>query len=73
MFVTVNPNYTDHALGEIERCVARGAIGVKLLASRRADDPLLDPIAELAAEARIAGAASHLAAPTARVAVARDL
>ena len=50
MFVTVNPNYTDHALGEVERCVARGAIGVKLLASRRADDPLLDPIAELAAE-----------------------
>ncbi len=50
MFVTVNPNYTDHALREIERCVARGAIGVKLLASRRADDPLLDPIAELAGE-----------------------
>ena len=48
MYVTVNPNYTDHALLEIERCVARGAIGVKLLASRRADDPLLDPIAELA-------------------------
>lgn len=50
MFVTVNPNYTDHALREIERCVARGAIGVKLLASRRADDALLDPIAELAGE-----------------------
>ena len=50
MFVTVNPNHTDHALAEIERCVARGAIGVKLLASRRADDPLIDPIAELAAE-----------------------
>jgi hypothetical protein len=50
MYVTVNPNYTDHALLEIERCVARGAIGVKLLASRRADDPLLDPIAELAGE-----------------------
>jgi predicted TIM-barrel fold metal-dependent hydrolase len=50
MFVTVNPNYTTHALNEIERCVARGAIGVKLLASRRADDPLLDPVAELAAE-----------------------
>ncbi|HEY4138799.1 MAG TPA: amidohydrolase family protein [Casimicrobiaceae bacterium] len=45
MFVTVNPNYTDHALAEIDRCAARGAIGVKLLASRRADDPLLDPIA----------------------------
>ena len=50
MYVTVNPNYTDHALKEIERCVARGAIGVKLLASRRADHPLLDPIAELAGE-----------------------
>ena len=50
MYVTVNPNHTDHALAEIERCVARGAIGVKLLASRRADDPLVDPIAELAGE-----------------------
>jgi hypothetical protein len=50
MYVTVNPNYTDHAVKEIERCVGRGAIGVKLLASRRADDPLLDPIAELAGE-----------------------
>jgi predicted TIM-barrel fold metal-dependent hydrolase len=50
MYVTVNPNYTDHALTEIERCVARGAIGVKLLASRRADDPLLDPVASLAGE-----------------------
>ena len=53
MYVTVNPNYTDHAVKEIERCVARGAIGVKLLASRRADDPLLDPIAELAGEHRL--------------------
>lgn len=53
MMVTVNPNYTDHALHEIERCVVRGAIGVKLLASRRADDPLLDPIAALAAERRL--------------------
>jgi uncharacterized protein len=50
MMVAVNPNYTEHALSEIERCEARGAIGVKLAASRRADDPLLDPIAELAAE-----------------------
>ena len=50
MYVTVNPNHTAHALAEITRCVARGAIGVKLLASRRADDPLLDPICELAAE-----------------------
>jgi uncharacterized protein len=50
MFVTVNPNHTDHALAEIDRCVSRGAIGVKLLASRRADDPLLDPVAQLAGE-----------------------
>jgi len=49
MFVTVNPNYTEHAQREIARCVSRGAIGIKLLASRRADDPLLDPIAEVAA------------------------
>jgi hypothetical protein len=49
-YATVNPNFPDHALREIERCVAAGAVGVKLAASRRADDPLLDPIAELAAE-----------------------
>jgi predicted TIM-barrel fold metal-dependent hydrolase len=50
MMVTVNPNHTAHALAEIERCVSEGAIGVKLLASRRADDPLLDPICALAAK-----------------------
>ena len=49
MLVTVNPNHTEHALAELERCVQRGAIGVKLLASRRADDPLLDPICAFAA------------------------
>jgi predicted TIM-barrel fold metal-dependent hydrolase len=49
-YVTVNPNHTAHALHEIDRGVQRGAIGVKLLASRRADDPLLDPVCELAAE-----------------------
>ena len=48
-YVTVNPNHPAHALGEIERCVALGAVGVKLAASRRADDPLLD---EIAASAR---------------------
>lgn len=44
-FVHVNPNHTAHALGEIARGVAAGAIGVKLSACRRADDALLDPIA----------------------------
>jgi hypothetical protein len=53
MYVTVNPNYTTHALEEIDRRVAEGAIGVKLLASRRADDPLLDPICEAAARHRL--------------------
>lgn len=52
-YVTVNPNYTKHARAEIERCVALGAVGVKLLASRRADDPLLDPICEAAAAHRL--------------------
>src|SRR5207302_618510 len=49
-YVTVNPNYIAHALGEIDRCRAAGMIGIKLAASRRANDPLLDPICELARE-----------------------
>ena len=53
MLVVVNPNHTTHALKEIARGVKAGAIGIKLLASRRADDPLLDPIADLAAEHRL--------------------
>ena len=48
-YATVNPNDTEHALAEIDRCFAHGAIGIKLAASRRADDPLLDPIAREAA------------------------
>ncbi|HXF94732.1 MAG TPA: amidohydrolase family protein [Gemmatimonadales bacterium] len=47
-YVSVNPNYTEHALAEIDRCLDAGMIGIKLAASRRADDPLLDPICELA-------------------------
>ena len=49
-YVTVNPNYTAHAVAEIERGLAAGMVGVKLAASRRAGDPLLDPIADLAGE-----------------------
>jgi predicted TIM-barrel fold metal-dependent hydrolase len=48
-YVTLNPNHTAHALAELERCQTRGALGIKLLASRRADDPLLDPICDAAA------------------------
>lgn len=47
-YVHVNPNDPDHALAEIDRGVGRGAIGVKLSASRRADDGLLDAIAAAA-------------------------
>ncbi|HVH68487.1 MAG TPA: amidohydrolase family protein [Gemmatimonadales bacterium] len=49
-YVTVNPNYTDHARTEIARCLDTGMVGIKLAASRRATDPLLDPICALARE-----------------------
>jgi len=52
-YVCVNPNYPEHALAEIERCLAAGLIGVKLAASRRADDPLLDPVCEAARKHRV--------------------
>ncbi|MGH7712098.1 MAG: hypothetical protein ACREOG_12480, partial [Gemmatimonadaceae bacterium] len=39
-YAAVNPNDTHGALREIERCVALGAIGIKLAAARRADDLL---------------------------------
>lgn len=49
-YCLVNPNYTAHALAEIDRRRAEGLIGIKLAASRRANDPLLDPIAAKAAD-----------------------
>jgi len=48
-YVTVNPNDRRHAADEIARCARVGAVGVKLAASRRADDPLVDEIATMAA------------------------
>jgi predicted TIM-barrel fold metal-dependent hydrolase len=48
-YVMVNPNDRDVALGEIDRCVAAGAVGLKLAASRRADDVVLDEIVDVAA------------------------
>jgi predicted TIM-barrel fold metal-dependent hydrolase len=44
-YVTVNPNFPRAALEEIARGLAEGMVGIKLAASRRASDPLLDPIA----------------------------
>ena len=49
-YVTVNPNEPAHAAREIERCADAGAVGVKLAASRRADDPLVDEVASIARE-----------------------
>lgn len=52
-YVAVNPNYTAHALGEIDRCLDQGMIGIKLAASRRANDSLLDPICRRAADRQV--------------------
>lgn len=49
-FVAVNPNFTAHALAEIGRGMARGAVGIKLAAGRRTTDfARLDDIAAAAA------------------------
>lgn len=47
-YVAVNPNDTVLALEEMDRCRARGAIGLKLAAARRCDDPVVDPVIERA-------------------------
>jgi predicted TIM-barrel fold metal-dependent hydrolase len=47
-YVTVNPNLQRAALAEVERGLDLGMVGIKLAASRRAGDPLLDPIARVA-------------------------
>lgn len=52
-FIAVNPNHPAHAISEITRGLAQGAIGIKLAASRRADDVLLDEIASAAAQFRV--------------------
>lgn len=52
-YIAVNPNHPQHALSEITRGLQAGAIGIKLAASRRADDALLDDIASVAAQHRV--------------------
>ena len=52
-YVVVNPNFPEHAEEEIRRGLAGGMIGVKLAASRRADDPLVDPVADAAGAAGV--------------------
>jgi hypothetical protein len=48
-YCVVNPNFRAHAQAELQRCLDAGMIGIKLAASRRANDPLLDPICQVAA------------------------
>jgi predicted TIM-barrel fold metal-dependent hydrolase len=52
-YAVVNPNFQRHAADELRRCLDGGMIGIKLAASRRADDPLLDPICRVASERRV--------------------
>ena len=52
-YCVVNPNFRSHAQAELQRCLDAGMIGIKLAASRRANDPLLDPICEVAAHRRV--------------------
>ncbi len=52
-YCVVNPNYPEHAAEQIRRWIGEGMVGIKLAASRRADDLLLDPVAELAAELQV--------------------
>jgi predicted TIM-barrel fold metal-dependent hydrolase len=49
-YVAVNPNFAAHAGEEVARLLGTdtGMIGIKLAASRRADDALLDPICRMA-------------------------
>jgi predicted TIM-barrel fold metal-dependent hydrolase len=47
-YCVVNPNYPEESVREIETRIRAGFVGVKLAASRRADDPLLDPVAQAA-------------------------
>ena len=49
-YTHVNPNFAAHALAELARGAGEGAVGLKLSASRRADDALLDDLAAAAGE-----------------------
>lgn len=47
-YCVVNPNFTDHAIRELAARAREGMIGLKLAASRRANDALLDPVVSAA-------------------------
>ena len=47
-FVYLNPRHGEEALGELDRCVGLGFVGVKLWIATQADDPLNFPVYEAA-------------------------
>ena len=50
-YANLNPNYLEHSLGEIDRCIADGPfIGIKLWVAMRCDQPNVDVIAGRAGE-----------------------
>ncbi|MGB9596405.1 MAG: amidohydrolase family protein [Candidatus Poribacteria bacterium] len=49
----VNPKYTEESLAEIERCISKGMVGIKLWIAVKASDPLVEPIAEKAIELNV--------------------
>lgn len=49
----VNPNQGQPALDDLALRLGDGCVGVKLAASRRATDPLVDPVAEIASVAGV--------------------
>jgi predicted TIM-barrel fold metal-dependent hydrolase len=52
-YVAINPNHPAHATASIRSGLEHGAVGIKLAASRKADDQLLDDIAIEAARADV--------------------
>ncbi|MBI3946052.1 MAG: amidohydrolase family protein [Armatimonadetes bacterium] len=52
-FCYLNPRHERAALDELHRCSDRGVVGIKLLVSCKASDPLVDPILERAAALRL--------------------
>ncbi len=72
-YAFVNPGFVREAAAEVRRCVEqRGFIGVKLYNTYFADEPVLNPLAELCVELRVpllhhAGRPSWLSPPQPRI------
>jgi len=49
----INPRYKEESIAEIERCISKGMVGIKLWVSVKACDPLVEPIAEKAIELNV--------------------